>query len=222
MLNKVAIIGCGNIGEQVLKNLRKDSFADKIYITRRNRMRGLSLAKKYKVIHTSNEEAIKNAGIVWLCVRPSEYAKLLREIKPFIKNKIVISVAVDLSQKYVKSFCPKAIVIRYMPSLLIVEKKGIALLVKDKRVIPNNLLKSLQNWSTCLYIIKDNDMHLYTTIVASGSVFVVALLLNAISSVGGKVDKETFLKVVLESINFIKDKNIKDWQNIVNFAATPG
>ena len=65
-------------------------------------------------------------------------------------------------------------------------------------------------------------MHLYTTIVASGSVFVVALLLNAISSVGGKVDKETFLKVVLESINFIKDKNIKDWQNIVNFAATPG
>jgi pyrroline-5-carboxylate reductase len=93
----IAFIGAGNMAEALLKGLLRAHVAvpSEIVCTDRRGERGPELTHKYGVrFTTSNLEAVREAGIVVLSVKPQVMEKVLDEIGPALDaSKLVISIA---------------------------------------------------------------------------------------------------------------------------------
>lgn len=105
-INKIAIIGGGNIGKSIALGLSKveELKECEIWVTRRR----LSLIEHLKAegIKTSsnNIETVKGADIVFLAVKPWQVDQILEEIKSELieKKTIIISVAATITSEDVQ------------------------------------------------------------------------------------------------------------------------
>jgi pyrroline-5-carboxylate reductase len=223
-MKNVAIIGCGKIGEQILKNFCK-SRKFSVKISRRDERAGRRLARKYGAAYfRSNIEAIKGTEVVFLCVKPDQLPEVLRGLEPHLsKDQVLVSVAAGISIYYIRRFFPKNRIARYMPSTLIRDGKGVALLAG---VLPKGYERLIETWSSKLYKISDKEIHLYTALASCGSVFAAALLLDTLDMLSGDGKKKDKLKrliaeVGIETLSSLKKKSLKECEEIVEFAATP-
>jgi pyrroline-5-carboxylate reductase len=116
---KITIIGGGNLGKAIAEGLLHAKFkASDITITRRNIAHLELLAKKGIKTVVSNTDAIKNANIILLCVKPFQAKEILKEISKSLKtDQILISTVSGVSiteiLDYVKNKCS---VLRAMPN----------------------------------------------------------------------------------------------------------
>ena len=77
------------------------------------------LKEKYKVeICLSNKEAVKNADLLILAVKPQSIRGVINEVKSFVKpSAIIISVAAGVKTTSIKSWLKKSnVIIRAMPN----------------------------------------------------------------------------------------------------------
>ena len=82
---RIAILGAGKIGESLLAGLGSSDWADIVASTRREE-RAAELRERYGVeATTSNPEAIRNAEVVVLAVKPQDLERLLGEIGHLIQ-----------------------------------------------------------------------------------------------------------------------------------------
>lgn len=98
--SKITIIGGGNLGSAIAYGLKKSNFieASAIYIVDLFTDKLNSLAKAGFQTSTNNQEAVKNASIVLLAVKPWQVADVLAEILPATtKETILISLAAGVS-----------------------------------------------------------------------------------------------------------------------------
>ncbi|MEO9870003.1 pyrroline-5-carboxylate reductase [Ekhidna sp.] len=117
---KIAIIGAGNLGIAIAKGLVEKglSSSDKITLTRRS-MQPLSIMEANGFnVSNQNNKAVADAGIVVLCVQPSQLELLSVEIKPHLKSgQVVVSVITGISIKKIEALLgSKAALIRAMPN----------------------------------------------------------------------------------------------------------
>jgi pyrroline-5-carboxylate reductase len=95
---KIAIIGAGNMGGAIARGMASGSVIKASDITCSDRSK--ESLDKLKAIHpdiqvtSDNEEAIKNAGIVLLAVKPWMAEKIIHEIKPGLnyEEQIIVSI----------------------------------------------------------------------------------------------------------------------------------
>src|SRR5262245_6932922 len=97
MSRRIAILGCGKIGESLVAGLLSSGWrqpAD-VVVTSRGQGRIDELAERHGVGATlSNAEAIAGAGLVVLAVKPQDFDVLLGEIGPLLApDQTVLSVA---------------------------------------------------------------------------------------------------------------------------------
>src|SRR5919204_451123 len=94
MSRRVAILGCGKIGESLLAGLLSSDWSD-IVVTARRLERVAELQERYGVEATlSNSEAVSGAALVVLAVKPQDFESLLGEIGPSLApEQTVLSVA---------------------------------------------------------------------------------------------------------------------------------
>ncbi|MEM3770603.1 MAG: pyrroline-5-carboxylate reductase, partial [Candidatus Bathyarchaeia archaeon] len=116
-MEKIAVIGAGVIGGAIVKSLLKRGYQGNVIATRRN----LEKLKEFEglgaYISTNNKEAAEKADIVFLCVKPNDVERVLREISEEIDGKIVISTAATVPLQFYKSIAPKAKFVRTMPNI---------------------------------------------------------------------------------------------------------
>src|SRR2546422_2475034 len=97
MSKRVAIIGCGKIGESLLAGLLSSAWRkpDDVIASCRREDRAAELHGRYGVETTlSNSEAVAGAGLVVLAVKPQDFDHLLGEIGPVLSSEqTVLSVA---------------------------------------------------------------------------------------------------------------------------------
>jgi pyrroline-5-carboxylate reductase len=96
MKNRLAIIGCGNIGLSLLQGLLKDKTipAGNITVTRRN-IDGLAYLREAGVKITSdNTRAVMDSDLVVIAVKPYNIVSILEEMKNYLHpdNHILVSV----------------------------------------------------------------------------------------------------------------------------------
>ncbi len=95
--NKIAIIGCGNLGLSILNGLldKKSIPSKDIILTRRNLESISHLSEKGITITADNKFAVKNSDIIILALKPYTILEVLNEIREVIdpKRHIVISLA---------------------------------------------------------------------------------------------------------------------------------
>ncbi len=122
MENKIAIIGGGNLGSAIARGLLKSKkyAPENIYITRRKVDKLKDLKEKGIHVLSDNKEAVKNAGVVILAVKPKTTDGILQEIKDFLENKILISVVTGVSIQHIASIAgEKVTIFRAMPNTAI-------------------------------------------------------------------------------------------------------
>src|SRR2546422_10465663 len=79
-MSRVAILGCGKIGESLLAGLKSSGWSDLVATARRPE-RAAELSERHGVEATlSNADAIAGAALVVIAVKPQDFDVLLGEI----------------------------------------------------------------------------------------------------------------------------------------------
>lgn len=186
--DKIAILGCGNIGAAIANGLVKSKmFAkDKVYLTRRD-ISSLNEFKKEGFKIASNKEAINNADVLIIAVTPQQIDTLLDEIKDVVDENrhLVLSVVSGVSIKQIKTKFGKEInVVRVMPNTAIAIQESMTCISGDGKSKEGlKIAEDIFNQLGETVIIKEDLMVPATALCACG----VAFFLRAVraASQGG-------------------------------------
>jgi len=119
-MSTITILGGGNLGKAIAEGLISTSFCKPniLTITKRNVSELSNFKAKGVTILSDNKQAIKNARIILLCVKPFQAKDVLSEISKTLKaNQIIVScvtgVSIDEIEKTINKKCKVA---RAMPN----------------------------------------------------------------------------------------------------------
>ena len=128
---RIAILGCGKIGESLLAGLLSTGWREpsEIVATARREERAVELRERHGVEATlSNEEAVAGAGLVVLAVKPQDFDALLGEVGPALSpEQTVLSVAAAIPTSAIEQRVTSGVpVVRAMPNAPATVHEGIA------------------------------------------------------------------------------------------------
>jgi pyrroline-5-carboxylate reductase len=127
MESRVAILGCGKIGESLLAGLLSSGSTD-IVVTARRAERAEELRGRHGVeVLLSNADAVSGASIVVLAVKPQDFEELLEGIRGAVtKGQTVLSVAAAIPTAFIeRRLGPEVPVVRAMPNAPATVHEGI-------------------------------------------------------------------------------------------------
>ncbi|GAA1048593.1 pyrroline-5-carboxylate reductase [Arthrobacter russicus] len=135
MINRIAFLGCGSMGEAILAGLLAGSFEPASAIaTVRRAERAAELAQRYGITAVANSEdananraAVAGADVVVLGVKPAQIAALCREIAGSLApGTVVVSVAGAVTIKQIEAaLAPGQPVVRTMPNTPLMVGRGV-------------------------------------------------------------------------------------------------
>jgi pyrroline-5-carboxylate reductase len=120
----VVVIGAGVIGGAIARSLTKSGYKGRIMATRRSAEELKGLEQLGVFITRDNKLATREADIVFLCVKPSDVAKVLKEVKEEATGKLVISTAATVPLDFYKKIAPKTRFVRSMPNVAILVQES--------------------------------------------------------------------------------------------------
>ena len=131
MSRRVAILGCGKIGESLLGGLLSAKWREpkEVVATSRRDERAGELRGHYGIEATlDNGEAVSGAGLVVIAVKPQDIESLLGEIGPLLSpEQTVLSVAAAIRTARIERHVTAGVpVVRAMPNAPSVVHEGIA------------------------------------------------------------------------------------------------
>ena len=131
MGRRIAILGAGKIGESLLSGLLSSGWRkpEEIVVTVRRQERLDELAERYGVEATlSNSDAVKDASIVVIAVKPQDFDTLLGEIGGLLTSEqTVLSVAAAVTTAQIERHLADSVpVLRSMPNTPATVHEGIA------------------------------------------------------------------------------------------------
>ena len=122
-INRISIIGGGNLGSSIAKGiLSLDSFTnDKILICEKRSLRIKYLKEQgFNVIDTDLQKTIEPADCIIFSVKPQQFLKLLEEALPHIKpGQVIISTVTGISLEEIEKVLGKQPTVRIMPNTAI-------------------------------------------------------------------------------------------------------
>lgn len=130
---RIAIIGCGTMGEAILAGLLATGriAPEQIVATVRREERALELAEAYGVrALTDNADGARLADMAILCTKPQVGHRVLSDpaLEAALEGKLLISIAAGLRIAQLKSWVPNTAVIRAMPNTPCVIREGMTVL----------------------------------------------------------------------------------------------
>src|SRR5688572_23562805 len=128
---KIAVIGAGKLGEALITGMIDAGIVKKAQFvaTAAHKERLDVVSRKLGVKTTlSNGEAVRNAHLVLLCIKPQTVEEVLRQISDDLTPKhLLISVAASVSTKFIEDVIGKPVpVIRVMPNTPCLIKEGMS------------------------------------------------------------------------------------------------
>ncbi len=180
--NKIAIIGCGNLGLSIVKGLleEKEFPVKNIIVTKRNTS-GLGFLKDRGIAVTSdNAKAVDQSDIILIAVKPYDLSAVLEEIKgKLIPGKhILISVATGITIQEIKKIIKTKIpVFRGMPNTAADVKESITCICYEGASPTNvEVVKYFFDMVGTTITIKEQLMEAATVIGACGIAFVLRFM----------------------------------------------
>ena len=128
---RLAVLGAGTIGESLIAGLLSSGWRNpsEIVATGRREERLAELAERHGIeTSLSNTEAVADAAVVVIAVKPQDFGALLGEIGPALSaDQTVLSVAAAIPTSLIESrVAPGVPVVRAMPNAPAVVHEGIA------------------------------------------------------------------------------------------------
>ena len=176
MINKIAIIGGGNLGSSIAEGLLKSKFcpAKNITITKRNISTLKKLEEKGLQVTDNNNEAVRNSELIIFAVKPFQVKDVLAGVSKDLTSKhILVSVITGVSITDLEEMSNKKLTIfRAMPNTAIAIQQSITC------ISSNNASESQVKFVTDLFStvgkvvnIDEKLMDAATVLGASGTAF---------------------------------------------------
>ena len=189
---KVAFLGGGNMAEALIKGLIASGTVkpDQILVTDPSVDRREHLRKTYGItLQKSNVDAAREAGIIFLSVKPAVIEKVVGEISGVIDDKkLVISIAAGVAlAKIEKALKDASRVVRVMPNTPALVLAGAAALAGGKNATADDLALAQGIFSSVgrAVIVEEKLMDAVTGLSGSGPAYVF-LIIDALSDAGVK------------------------------------
>jgi len=171
---KVGIIGYGNMGRAIAERI-SDKYAVCVFDKDKNKISGL------KNISVAIEAAhlVEASEIIILAVKPQDFDALLIEIKPFLQDKLVITIAAGVTTAYLRNRLGEKIrIVRVMPNMPAQIGRGVSVLFKGDNTAQGDLNLAWQltfdifsNLGTVLVVDKEEMINAATAVSGSGPAF---------------------------------------------------
>ena len=196
---KLAVLGAGKLGGILLRAYLKQGLfvSNRVTATVRHQERAAALAKELGVaVTTDNREAVKDAEIILLTVKPQTVAGVLREIAPEIgANALVMSVAASVPTSFVEQQLAaasggkrKVAVVRAMPNTPAAVGCGMTAICRGAHAAPEHLeiARSMFDAVGRTIVLDEKHMDAVTGLSASGPAFAY-IILESLAEGGVKV-----------------------------------
>ncbi len=189
---KIAFLGGGNMAEALIKGLLAAGAAkpDQMLVADVSSERLEHLKKTYGIIiQKSSKDAVSQAEIVLLCVKPQVIDVVLAKIVPVAdKGKLVISIAAGVTiARIEKILTGDPRVIRVMPNTPALVLAGAAALAGGKNATSDDLAlaQSIFNSVGRSFVVDEKLMDAVTGLSGSGPAYVF-MIIDALSDAGVK------------------------------------
>ncbi len=189
---KIAFLGSGNMAEALIKGLLASGTAkpEQVLAADVSADRLEHLRKSYGIItHKTNNDAVREAGIIILSVKPQVLEKVLAEIAPAVDdNKLVISIAAGVPLAKIENVLKKGSrVVRVMPNTPALVLAGAAALAAGTGATSDDLslAQSIFNSVGRSVVVEEKLMDAVTGLSGSGPAYVF-MIIDALSDAGVK------------------------------------
>lgn len=189
---KVVVIGGGKMGSIIAQGLmaKKMVSAKNIVVTDidADKLKFFRSSLKIKTTH-NNEEAIKQADLILLAVKPQNMAATLKEIRAAVnKSNIVISIAAGITTGFIETALGKGIrVVRVMPNTPALVGEGAAAVAAGRYAKANDVKITLAIFNAVgiSVEVKEKLMDAVTGLSGSGPAYFF-LIIEALIEAGVK------------------------------------
>ncbi|HCY46558.1 MAG TPA: pyrroline-5-carboxylate reductase [Flavobacteriales bacterium] len=179
-VNKIAIIGCGNLGTSILNGLiYSEYYSNKsITATRRN---VLSLEKyQNEGVHITadNAEAVQQADILLIGLKPFKILEVLAELKPHLtKDKILVSLATGITISQIEEVVGAGMsVYRAMPNTAADVKESLTCICANHAISETDEVTEIFNSVGKSIVIEEGLMEAATVLGACGIAYVLRFI----------------------------------------------
>ncbi|MGV0624302.1 pyrroline-5-carboxylate reductase [Mycolicibacter minnesotensis] len=181
-MSRIAIIGGGNMGEALLAGfLAAGRPVKDLVVAERYGERARQLSEKYSVLVTSVADAIENAGIVIVAVKPQdvdsvvdEFAKSVAAASGDTGEQVLVTIVAGLTTGYVESRLPAGTaVVRVMPNTPAKVRAGASAVAKG-RFPSNEQLNEVAALFECVgtvAIVPEDQLDAVTAVSGSGPAY---------------------------------------------------
>ncbi len=177
MINKIGIIGGGNLGTAIAEGLIQSGFITPghILITRRSVDQLNALERKGVMVSANNEDALNYAELIVLAVKPFQVNEVLSKLKGnFKKGKhILISVVTGIGIQQLSALVPEQVpIVRAMPNTAIAIRESMTCLAaKDLNGEQFHEIVEMFNQLGSTVRIEEKLMDAATVLAACGTAF---------------------------------------------------
>ena len=182
-VRKLAIIGCGKLGEGLLSSMLGSQLisVDRIEATVEDQPSANALAKKYGVkAHTNNVQAVKAADLVLIALKPQQVAGVLREVKKALrKDAVIISAAASVTTALIERELGRPVrVVRAMPNTPCLIRQGMTALAPGTHATPGDVALAQEIFSSMgrTVVVIEKYMDAITGLSASGPAYVYVII----------------------------------------------
>lgn len=196
MSRKFGIVGCGNMGEAIIRQnpqlivFDKDSGKlNKIY-------------KEYNVeLAFDNKDLIFRSAVIIIAVKPQSFDEVLEDIRAIATNQLVISIAAGIPTRYIENYVGRKIrVVRVMPNIAVQVRSGLSAVCKGKFATEKDArtVEKIFNKLGRVVRLKENQIDAFTALAGSGPAYFFYFI-EALAGAGKSLGfNET------ESMDFVK------------------
>jgi len=190
---RVAVLGAGKMGGILLQAFLKENLfsADKIYATVGHAERALALSTQWGVdVSTNNLEAVRQADLILIGVKPFQVPDLIAEIKPGLsKTKTLVSFAASVKTRAIEDAAGMEIaVVRAMPNTPSALGAGMAALCRGRFVSKPQMELAQRLFETVgrTVLVDEKHMDAVTGLSGSGPAYLY-IIIEALAEAGVKV-----------------------------------
>ncbi|MEM2755146.1 MAG: pyrroline-5-carboxylate reductase [Candidatus Methanomethylicia archaeon] len=182
-------MGCGKIGEALVKGFLKHLPNSRFIATARSKSRVDYISHFLNIEATrNNREAVGKSGIIILAVKPLQIPAVARDISEFVNGKILVSVAAGVSISSLMEMFPGARIFRAMPNIAAKVNSSFTAIspgpgVSDKDV--EAVYELFRLVGECI-VVDECLMNALTALNGSGPAYVL-LVLEALKDAGLKI-----------------------------------
>ncbi len=221
MARKIAIIGGGRLGESLLRGLLSSGWRteEDLVVTARRPERRTELNERYGVsADVSNVDAVADARLVVLAVKPQDLEAVVAEIAPAVRRDqhTLLSVAAGVTTATIESLLPPGSrVVRAMPNAPALVHEGIAAISGGKSATEEDLALAEDTLGHLGAVVRvaEYDLDAVTALSGSGPAY-FALLAEAMIEAGlllglsREVSTRLVVQTMLGSALLLRDEGI--------------